>query len=1534
MIGGGSSPERPMPIAIVGIGCRFPGGIVDTETFWRVLADGVDAISEIPADRFDVAKYYDERPGTRGRIMTKWGGFVNQRLEEFDAAFFGISRSYAERLDPQQRLLLETSWEAMEDAGIDIVGLRGTPTGVFVGQWVSDFEHRLFADPSGIDFQMAMGSGRYAAAGRLSYAFGFRGPSLSIDAACSSGLASVHLAVRSLRSGDSEIALAGGVNMILQPHIHLAYSYSRMMAADGRCRFGDARGSGYVRSEGAGIVVLKPLAAAVAAGDRIYAVIRGSAVNSDGDSSGSMGRPSRLGQEELLRSALRDGNVLASQLDYVEAHGTGTRAGDPVELAALGAVLSEGRAANAPRVWVGSVKTNIGHTEAAAGVAGLIKTALMLERGQIPASLHFDEPNREVAWQDIPLAIPTGMMVWPRRDGMRVAGVSSYGIGGTNAHVVLESAPAVVGNSAAHHRVANPIALLPLSARGVPALRAMAARYADLLSNTDGPLLHDVCWSAATRRSALTHRAAFVATDRESMVSALRAFAAGDAATADGVVHEPRRRRIAFVVPGQGAQWVGMARELAAAAPVFRDTLAACDAAARTHTGWSIVEQLHLDVEAAGYRGDRIDVIQPTLVAIAIAYAAWLRSLGIEPDAVVGHSLGEVGAAAISGALDVQTAMRIIVQRSALMQRTSGHGAMAVVELPSQDVTQRLRGREAELCLAVSNSPRSSVISGTPAAVGAMLAELQVEGVFCRLVKVDVASHSPQMNPLATELVDALADIRPSVGSVPIYSTVQAAPLEGTSFDAAYWGRNLTHPVLFGDTVERMLSDGIDAFIELGPHRVLSQAVEQVAASSAHHALAVACGRRESPELAAAFGVIAALWTHGVAIGWARVLGWRGCSVALPLYPWQRERFWAEAAELTETGTVGARRTRLSPQAQRALHVLEWHPLPAAVAPVGDRSARWLVVASTQADGEPVAAALRARGQSATVVHSMQAAGELVREWPVSNVPTGVVVLPPDEVPAAYSPVAALNALRASLGTPASAAVPRVWWTTVGAHVVAGHASSLHCEQGGALWGAARVLAEEYPQSWGGLIDLDPASDPEGRAAQIAMHLVLGGDEDQVAFRGELRYALRLVPASAHVSAPFPWRADAAYLLTGAFGGVSLQLAHGMVRDGVRRLVLLGRTAMPPRHTWAALDPESRDGRRAAAVRALEHAGAAVHLLHADVADERAVRAAIDAYNAEGWPSIDGVIHNAAVLANRLSHEMTPGEFEEVLAPKLTGAVVLDRVFPSLSLFVLSSSMSAYWAPPGMANYAAANAGVDALAAARRARGQHAISVQWCPWADVGMHDAANMEHNFGEMAKLGVRSITGDEGVGFFNNLISRPDSVISVLPITWSTYRSARRGRDLPLFRAIADAAPQPDDAATGSGALRQLLEASTVDRKPLLDSLVRSVVAGVLRRPAAQLDERQPFGAMGVDSLLALEIRNRLESALERPLTATLAWNFPTVQSLVAHLDALLVPRVVANAITPPVEPSGDLAPSDFAGILALTDSDALLALRRRR
>jgi acyl transferase domain-containing protein len=1040
----------------------------------------------------------------------------------------------------------------------------------------------------------------------------------------------------------------------------------------------------------------------------------------------------------------------------------------------------------------------------------------------------------------------------------------------------------------------------------------------------------------------------FVAADREALVERLRRFAAGDAQAADAACRVGARpRRVAFVFPGQGGQWVGMARELLAQEPAFREALARCDAALPDDIDWSVIDQLGRDPDTAGYRLGEIGVLQPVLLAVEIALAELWRAWGVEPEAVVGHSMGEVGAAYFAGAFSLDHAMLLICARSALLQRTSGAGAMAVVELSVEQATRRIAPWGDAVCVAVSNGPRSTVVSGEPTAVAALLAELEREGVFCRAVKVDVASHSAQMDPLVPELVALLRELRALPTSIALYSAVHARRVDGGECDAQYWGRNLRQPVLFAQTVSAMLADGIDAVVEVSPHPALLTSLVQ--AGAGEPPLTLASLRRGEPERAAMLASLGALWAAGHPVAWQRLFEDRSYArVRLPHYPWQRERHWSEAA-LPISSEGGARHGRALDGEKRGwLYVPRWEP---ARLDDGARAApaRWLLVGAEAPGLAALSSALATRSGRVEVATTLADAARWLAAAPADAPAAGIVFVVDDAAPApAWGVVDAARALQ-SVGR-AGRAAPRRWWVTRGAHRVDGEVPSHRAAEQGAVWGAARVVATEHPDWWGGLVDLDSAAGLATQATDLARHLSAGSTEDEVALRGGARRALRLTRADAALGAArggFAWRDDAAYLFTGGFGGIAQHVAREMVRQGARRLVLLGRAPLPPRSEWAAL-PDGETARRVAYVRSLEHAGASVHLLHADVADAAQLRAALEAYHAEGWPAIRGAIHTAAALDTRLTGEMDAAAFERVMAPKLAGALALDQALPELDLFVVFSSMMAFWAPAGEANYAAANAGLDALAVARRARGQHALSVQWGPWTNLGLWHGEAAERNMAALAAEGVRSFAPDVGVSFLAPLLAATEPVVAVVPIDWSAFGRARRGRDRPFFGKLADASG--DAGAEPGGLVARLRNAVPRARRGMLEAAVRDALAGVLRRPADRIDAAHPFGAMGLDSLMALELRNRLQTSLERPLSATLAWNYPTVEQLGAHLATLFAEgdsRGAADAAAPVDSPepqtrdAGVSAPSDvfdvarlLGELTALSDDDAARALRGGR
>lgn len=640
-------------IAIVGIGCRFPGDVDDVVSFWRTLCEGRDVVGDVPSDRIDLDRFGPEGSES-ARMVSARGGYLRD-IDMFDADFFGVSPHEAQLMDPQQRLLLETAWEAVEDAGVDLGAIDRSGVGVFVGQWTSDFESRLFADPADLDFLAAIGSGRYASAGRISHALDLSGPSMTIDTACSSSLSAIHLATQSLRTGEADLALAGGANVILAPHIHLAFSAGGLLSPGGTCKFGDLHADGYVRSEGAAIVALKRLDDAVSQGDRIYAVLRGSASNNDGRGSGRLGRPSEAGQAAVLRRAYLDAGVSPASVSFVEAHGTGTRVGDRIEIGALNETFGAGRE---NPLLVGSLKSNFGHMESAAGVAGLVKAAMALRERAVPATLHIHSGAADAPQRDGCVEFCRSLQRLPET-GDLFAGVSTYGVSGTNVHIVLQSAPP------AHPRsVLRTAPLLPLSAQSDNALRLLAGKIADLLNGNAAPSIEDVCAHAQLRRNGLGHRAVFLGLDRDALIRDLRDFAGGAPAAVSGVVQEGQPGNPVFVCPGQIRHGAGIARELTQSESAFADSILESDAHIKKLAGWSLRELIHSDGATTSMHFAELELVGPALVALSIAYADMFAAYGLNPSAVVGQGVGEAAAAYIAGALTREDALRIACRRS------------------------------------------------------------------------------------------------------------------------------------------------------------------------------------------------------------------------------------------------------------------------------------------------------------------------------------------------------------------------------------------------------------------------------------------------------------------------------------------------------------------------------------------------------------------------------------------------------------------------------------------------------------------------------------------------------------------------------------------------------------------------------------------------------------------------------------------------------------------------------------------------------
>ncbi len=891
---GTTDSTQEKSIAIIGMGCRFPGRADTPELFWRNLREGVDTITEIPPERWDVDAYYDPNPDAPGKTYVRHGAFL-ENIDQFDAAFFGISPREAASIDPQQRLLLEVSWEALEQAGQAPHQLAGSRTGVFVGIMYNDYA-LLTANSDGPDIYSVTGNDFSIAAGRLSYVLDLQGPSITVDTACSSSLVAIHLACSSLRARECDLALAGGVNLMQLPDLIIAGSKARIMAVDGRCKTFDAAADGYVRGEGCGIIVLKRLADAIAGHDNILALIRGSAVNHDGHG-GGLTVPNPLAQQAVIRQALANAQVKPHQISYLEAHGTGTPLGDPIEVRAAAAVLSQGRSKEHALV-MGSVKTNIGHLESAAGVAGLIKVVLALQHQEIPPHLHLKQINPSISLQDIPAVIPTERMAWQNCEQPRIAGISSFGIGGTNAHIVLQEAPAVSDQPARAESADSYRAyLLPLSARAPAALVDLAKAYQGLLSSSEqstSPLLFDLCYTACVRRSHYEHRLAMVGHSTQELVEQITAFLQGETrpGMSSGCEQASRHPKLAFVFSGQGPQWWAMGRELSQEEPVFRRTLHEFDQHFRRYANWSVLQELA--AEESQCRLDQTEIAQPALVALQLALAALWQSWGVVPGAVVGHSLGEVTAAYVAGILSLDDAARVIFHRGRLMQQATGQGQMAAVEMGLEEVQRGLVGYEDRLSIAACNSHESVVLSGDPAALEQVLQPWQERGISVRRLHVNYAFHSPQMARFQEELAQALRGLQPGPASIPVYSTATGLIASPSDFDAGYWGRQLRLPVLFAAAVDGLLTEGYDAFLELSPHPVLGAAISQCAQRRNQVAVVLPSLRRGEEERMTLLRSLGQLYTRGYSVDWNRLYPTGGKTVQLPCYPWQRERHWKD----------------------------------------------------------------------------------------------------------------------------------------------------------------------------------------------------------------------------------------------------------------------------------------------------------------------------------------------------------------------------------------------------------------------------------------------------------------------------------------------------------------------------------------------------------------------------------------------------------------------------------------------------------------
>jgi acyl transferase domain-containing protein/NADPH:quinone reductase-like Zn-dependent oxidoreductase/SAM-dependent methyltransferase/acyl carrier protein len=894
---------RKDPIAIIGIGCRFPGKINDTESFWKLLTEGREAVVDVPPDRWNIERFFDAEPGLPGKSIARRGGFL-EAIDQFDPQFFGISPREAPYVDPQHRLLLETAWEAIEDAGLVLDLEHGTDLGVFVGISHNDYQ-AIQGTPweqFGVSQHSPTGSAHSIAANRISYCFNLRGPSVAMDTACSSALTAVHAACEHIRAGRGDTALAGGVTVMITPGGFIGFSQASMLSPEGRCKAFDASADGFVRGEGAGVVLLKRLSRALADGDPIHGVIIGTALNQDGHTNG-ISLPSAEAQAQLVRDACADAEIDPSEIGFVEAHGTGTAVGDPIEAHALSQALCQDRSAGEP-LLIGSVKTNLGHLETAAGIAGLVKALLVLKHGSVPANLHFKTPNPNIDFAALKLRVSSALEPFPKKEGPRIVGVNSFGFGGANAHVLLAEWPSHPQPEHLESRTKRAWPLV-LSARSEEALRSTALRLSTWLeerSNANGnsPVLPDLVYSLGARRNHHPFRLTLVAESMVEAIHELNRFATGQNDTKARTAFAPRRGaapRVAFVMSGQGPQWWGMGRELMQHQPVFRQTIERCDAAMQPWAKFSLMEELGRTEECSQMH--RTEIAQPAIFAMQMALAELWKFWGVQPAAIVGHSVGEVAAACVAGVLSLEQASRVIVLRARLMENCArGEGTMLAVGLDQDTAEALITRHDRTVTIAALNGPRLLTLAGPRLSLEAIAAELESNEVFARFVRVDHPFHHPLMRPASEALEKELSDLTPQAETIPFFSTVTGQKCAGETCDATHWGLGIRQPVQFASAITGLLDTGVDVWLEIGAHPALARSIQECAVGRSANALVISSTRREHEHESM---IESAMDLHRscVPLAFANMTPSRQL-LPLPTYAWDNARWWNESNDWRE----------------------------------------------------------------------------------------------------------------------------------------------------------------------------------------------------------------------------------------------------------------------------------------------------------------------------------------------------------------------------------------------------------------------------------------------------------------------------------------------------------------------------------------------------------------------------------------------------------------------------------------------------------
>lgn len=1462
------------PIAVVGIGCRFPDAD-NPDEFWRLLADGHDAIKSIPVSRWDADRF--------PQINTRRAGLLDH-VDLFDAEFFGIADKEADAMDPQQRLVLEVAYEALEYASIAPESLAGSETGVFIGISTDDYAAWQLSSADAIDAYASTGKTFSIVANRLSYLLDLRGPSLAVDTACSSSLVAVHQACQSLRQQECSLALAGGVNLVLSPQLMIALSSANMLSSDGRCKTFAADADGYVRGEGCGVVVLKRLEDAERDGDAILAVIRGSAVNQDGRSNG-LTAPNLNAQQSVIRKALANAQIKPEAVSYIEAHGTGTPLGDPIEMDALLSVFRQ-----APELTVGSVKTNIGHLEAAAGIAGLIKVIQSLRHRTIPAHLHCDVRNPLIKFDGSGFSIPSRTQPWLAEQ--RIAGISSFGFGGTNAHIVVSEAQSRELRAIASEKSQ----VFAVSAKNSVALQQLLQRYIDFIKREPQLNLADLCYSAALGRSDFNFRTALVADTPSALLEALQAEIP---TTFTSIAKNPRK--IAFLYTGQGAQTKQMGLHLYQTEAVFK---AAIDTCAQL-----LADELELPLTDVMFNDDdyllnQTGYTQPLLFSLQYALAKLWESWGVEPDILLGHSVGEYAVACLAGVFELKDAIKLIAARGRLMQALPANGGMAAVFAEVEAVEAAIAKVSGRIVIAGYNSRRLQVISGENSAIAAVCDLLREQGFSSQPLTVSHAFHSPLMQDMLAAFSEVANSCRYQRPNIAIVSSLTGKRIDMEMSSPDYWVRHIIEPVRFSSAVAALLAETCDIAIEIGPQPHASAMAQQASGAEAVQWLpSLKRGVGDRDILLAA---VAKLYRQGVNIDWRGIYGGHGYQrlSGLPSYPFQRQRYWLETQPTfakDPASPLPALLNKLITPAGQLYYRWHWQ----AQAPVSEGaldSKTWLIFADRGGIGAELFDALILAGHRCHLVFPGPDNSPLPsgHGWQIETNVSGLRYLQQQELPELR--VVHLWSMDLSAGLQADAVMQQqtvscfnvmhilqqlpvrgLWLVTRQAYAL--NAGEIVHPNQAPLWGMAKAVALEYPKIFRGMIDIGSDSDIVALIAELNVK----NSELAVALRTGQRYVGRLLPyqLAQTQAASNIVKGDGTYLISGGLGALGLQITERLAELGAKDAVLLARRPVDESHR-VVLDRLAKQGCR-------------VHALQADVASIKDMQDVAE--KLKKLPPLSGIIHAAGVANDKPLAELTEQDFFQAMSAKVLGACLLHELSLDFKLdfFCLLSSIASVWGAKERAAYAAANQFLDALSAYRRQQNLPSLSLNFGPWQGDGM--ASGLAD---ELANSGIRALNSEQILAALPQILSDQAEQIIVADADWSTLSALFAGyAGAGLFEHLLNAADVSNDAVKIDRFLDELRLAPKDRQQALLSERLQTELSQTLGLKSNKtVDTERGFFEMGMDSIMAVQFRTRLESLFGLSLPATLAFDYPNVQQLTAFLAAELLHGQTAVGRVPEV------------------------------